>query len=67
MNYQGYMMNIKDLKKTNKIEIVHYKKEITEDQKEDNMLSNLGLSREDLDDSGDMREELKEIVGFYDE
>ncbi len=67
MNYQGYMMNIKDLKKTNKIEIVHYKKEITEDQKEDNMLSNLGLSREDLDDSGDMLEELKEIVGFYDE
>jgi|TARA_E500000318_G_scaffold30507_1_gene30291 hypothetical protein len=60
-------MNIKDLKKTNKIEIVHYKKEITEDQKEDNMLSNLGLSREDLDDSGDMLEELKEIVGFYDE
>tara|TARA_R100000773_G_C4143344_1_gene68735 strand:+ start:165 stop:347 length:183 start_codon:yes stop_codon:yes gene_type:complete len=60
-------MNIKDLKKTNKIEIVHYKKEITEDQKEDNMLSNLGLSREDLDDSGDMLEELKEIVGFYDD
>mgnify|MGYP003117933890 FL=1 len=60
-------MNIKDLKKTNKIEIVHYKKEITEDQKEDNMLSNLGLSRDDLDDSGDMLEELKEIVGFYDE
>jgi len=59
-------MNIKDLKKTNKIEIVHYKKEITEDQKEDNMLSNLGLSRDDLDDSGDMLEELKEIVGFYD-
>ena len=58
-------MNIKDLKKTNKIEIVHYKKEITEDQKEDNMLSNLGLSREDLNDSGDMLEELKEIVGFY--
>ena len=67
MNYQGYMMNTNDLKKTNKIEIVHYKKEITEDQKEDNMLSNLGLSREDLDDSGDMLEELKEIVGFYDE
>tara|TARA_B100000085_G_scaffold26074_1_gene21817 strand:+ start:95 stop:277 length:183 start_codon:yes stop_codon:yes gene_type:complete len=60
-------MNIKDLKKTNKIEIVHYKKEITEDQKEDNMLSNLGLSRDDLDDSGDMLEELKEIVGFYDD
>ena len=58
-------MNIKDLKKTNKIEIVHYKKEITEDQKEDNMLSNLGLSREDLNDSGDMLEELTEIVGFY--
>ena len=61
------MKYIKDLKKTNKIEIVHYKKEITEDQKEDNMLSNLGLSREDLDDSGDMLEELKEIVGFYDD
>ncbi len=61
------MKYIKDLKKTNKIEIVHYKKEITEDQKEDNMLSNLGLSRDDLDDSGDMLEELKEIVGFYDE
>ena len=60
-------MNIKDLKKINKIEIVHYKKEITEDQKEDNMLSNLGLSRDDLDDSGDMLEELKEIVGFYDD
>ena len=60
-------MNIKDLKKTNKIEIVHFKKEITEDQKEDNMLSNLGLSRDDLDDSGDMLEELKEIVGFYDD
>jgi len=60
-------MNIKDLKKTNKIEIVHYKKEITEDQKEDNMLSNLGLSRDDLNDSGDMLEELKEIVGFYDD
>ena len=60
-------MNIKDLKKTNKIEIVHYKKEITEDQKEDNMLSNLGLSRDDLDDSGDMLEELKEIVNFYDD
>ena len=39
-------MNIKDLKKTNK-------KEITEEQKEDNMLSNLGLSREDLNVSGD--------------
>jgi len=61
------MKYIKDLKKTNKIEIVHYKKEITEDQKEDNMLSNLGLSRDDLDDSGDMLEELKEIVGFYDD
>jgi len=43
------------------------KKEITEDQKEDNMLSNLGLSRDDLDDSGDMLEELKEIVGFYED
>ena len=61
-------MSIKDLKKViNKIETVRYKREITEDQKEDNMLSNLGLSREDLDDSGDMLEELKEIVGFYDE
>ena len=61
-------MNIKDLKKViNKIETVRYKREITEDQKEDNMLSNLGLSREDLNDSGDMLEELKEIVGFYDD
>ena len=51
-------MNIKDLKEIDKIEIIHYKKE-------DNILSNLGLSREDLNDSGDMLEELKEIVGFY--
>ena len=61
-------MSIKDLKKViNKIETFRYKREITEDQKEDNMLSNLGLSRDDLDDSGDMLEELKEIVGFYDD
>jgi len=39
---------------------------LTEEQKEDNFLSNLGISREDLDDSGDMLEELKEIGGFYD-
>jgi len=32
--------------------------------KEDNLLSNLGLSRDDLDDSGDMLEDLKQIVGF---
>ena len=32
--------------------------------KEDNLLSNLGLSRDDLDDSGDMLEDLNQIVGF---
>lgn len=41
-------------------------RELTEEKKEDNFLSNLGISREDLDDSGDMLEELKEIGGFYD-
>ena len=32
--------------------------------KEDDFLSSLGLSRDDLDDSGDMLEDLKQIVGF---
>ena len=32
--------------------------------KEDNFLDNLGLSRDDLDDSGDMLEDLKQIAGF---
>ena len=32
--------------------------------KEDNFLNNLGLSRDDLDDSGDMLEDLKQIAGF---
>jgi len=41
-------------------------RELTEEKKEDNFLSNLGISRDDLDDSGDMLEELKEIGGFYD-
>ncbi len=41
-------------------------RELTEEKKEDNFLSNLGISRDDLDDGGDMLEELKEIGGFYD-
>ena len=32
--------------------------------KEDNFLDNLGVSRDDLDDSGDMLEDLKQIAGF---
>ena len=32
--------------------------------KEDDFLSSLGLSRDDLDDSGDMLEDLKQIAGF---
>ena len=32
--------------------------------KEDIFLDNLGLSRDDLDDSGDMLEDLKQIAGF---
>lgn len=32
--------------------------------KEDNFLDNLGLSRDDLDDSGDMLDDLKQIAGF---
>ena len=32
--------------------------------KEDNFLDNLGLSRDDLDDNGDMLEDLKQIAGF---
>ena len=35
--------------------------------KEDNFLDNLGLSRDDLDDSGDMLEDLKQIAGFDEE
>jgi len=48
-------------KKTNK------KVELTEDQKEDNFLSHFGISRDDLDDGGDMLEELKEIAGYYED
>jgi hypothetical protein len=45
------------------------KKPILEDKdpltiKEDDFLSSLGLSRDDLDDSGDMLEDLKQIAGF---
>jgi len=45
------------------------KKPIIEDKspltiKEDDFLSSLGLSRDDLDDSGDMLEDLKQIAGF---
>jgi hypothetical protein len=32
--------------------------------KEDNFLDNLGLSRDDLDDGGDMLDDLKQIAGF---
>ena len=32
--------------------------------KEDDFLDNLGLSRDDLDDSGDMLDDLKQIAGF---
>jgi len=32
--------------------------------KEDNFLDNLGLSRDDLDDNGDMLDDLKHIAGF---
>lgn len=32
--------------------------------KEDNFLDNLGVSRDDLDDGGDMLEDLKQIAGF---
>tara|TARA_R110002051_G_scaffold58778_1_gene107960 strand:+ start:731 stop:940 length:210 start_codon:yes stop_codon:yes gene_type:complete len=32
--------------------------------KEDNFLDNLGLSRDDLDDNGDMLDDLKQIAGF---
>jgi hypothetical protein len=40
--------------------------QLTETQKEDNFLSNLGISRDDLDDAGDMLEDLKEMGGYYD-
>ena len=32
--------------------------------KEDNFLDNLGVSRDDLDDGGDMLDDLKQIAGF---
>jgi hypothetical protein len=38
----------------------------TEEQKEKNLLNDLGIDYSDLDESGDMLEELKEIAGFYD-
>ena len=41
-------------------------RELTEEKKEDNLLDDLGISRDDLDESGDRLEELKEIGGFYD-
>lgn len=41
-------------------------RDLTEEKKEDNLLDDLGISRDDLDESGDMLEELKEIGGFYD-
>ena len=43
------------------------KKELTEKQKEDNFLSHLGFSRDDLNDDGSNLEELKELGGFYDD
>ena len=41
-------------------------RELTEEKKENILLDDLGISRDDLDDGGDMLEELKEIAGFYD-
>jgi hypothetical protein len=41
-------------------------KPLTEEQKEKNLLNDLGIDYSDLDESGDMLEELKEIGGFYD-
>ena len=35
---------------------------MTDTKKDNILLSNLGLSRDDLDDSGDMLEELKDIM-----
>ena len=48
--------------KINEPKIIEPKDELT--QKEDNFLDNLGLSRDDLDDSGDMLDDLKQIAGF---
>ena len=41
-------------------------RELTEEKKENILLDDLGISRDDLDDGGDMLEELKEITGYYD-
>ena len=40
-------------------------RELTEEKKENILLDELGISRDDLDDGGDMLEELKEITGYY--
>ena len=48
--------------KVNEPKTIEPKDELT--QKEDNFLDNLGLSRDDLDDSGDMLDDLKQIAGF---
>ena len=48
--------------KVNEPKIIEPKDELT--QKEDDFLDNLGLSRDDLDDSGDMLDDLKQIAGF---
>ena len=40
-------------------------RELTEEKKENILLDDLGISRDDLDDGGDMLEELKEITGHY--
>ena len=48
--------------KINEPKTIEPKDELT--QKEDNFLDNLGLSRDDLDDSGDMLDDLKQIAGF---
>tara|TARA_R100000773_G_C4179661_1_gene89916 strand:+ start:182 stop:382 length:201 start_codon:yes stop_codon:yes gene_type:complete len=40
-------------------------RELTEEKKENILLDDLGISRDDLDDGGDMLEELKEISGYY--
>ena len=48
--------------KVNEPKTIEPKDELT--QKEDNFLDNLGLSRDDLDDGGDMLDDLKQIAGF---
>jgi len=48
--------------KINEPKTIEPKDELT--QKEDDFLDNLGLSRDDLDDSGDMLDDLKQIAGF---